>query len=298
MTLVQQTISLIIHGDALAYIRRIFNRAGSNEVGGAGRITRLPNGVLHLHSPTIYPQTVSGGSCDFGSSLQRWLRSWMTPDEYASPMPQVDFWLWHYHNTMGVFWSAQDEEWINNYVCAGMVASIVGNAAGEWKCRVDTVCNGVQFTRDADLTITYPEYAEIEAQADADYARDVTVYKPTSQPVTVVDKRYRKSYHSRSRTSDPHLDACLPSVLGFVRAADDAGAALRFYFTASGSVTVCDAGSGTFTSPATKAVRHHLQTRTGFDESTITQLVGSGLVLRLDANNNWIVANPGGFTSG
>lgn len=167
-------IEIWVSGSGEAYARQAIRQVGSNEVGGVFRIERGED-YIYCDNFEVLPQTVNGGSCDFEESVDNWLRSWNKPEDVDHEDPCIDFGLWHTHPITG--WSAQDDEWISNYVTRGLLVSLVYNSQKRWESRVDTLVNKMQFTRIGDLSIDHPGYAEFIKKATADVKEHVTIVK-------------------------------------------------------------------------------------------------------------------------
>lgn len=114
-------------------------KSSPNEVGGVAQVEHIGASLLRVHTPELLPQEVSPGGVDFQAQpVQRWLENLFGADRVNVKIPNLTWCFWHTHPTFGVCWSTTDEEWIHNFVNAGLLVSLCINDKGEYAYRVDT----------------------------------------------------------------------------------------------------------------------------------------------------------------
>jgi len=103
------------------------------EISGLGDVEKVQDGVFRIKEVYLYKQTCTGGS----TSIENTAVHDFIVDRLAigGSVENVKFW-WHSHYTMGVFWSGQDENAIQN-IENDYLISMVQNHRGDIKTRID-----------------------------------------------------------------------------------------------------------------------------------------------------------------
>ncbi len=306
-------LEIYLHGEREAYLQGAIGRCPkefSYEVGGVGRLEIDEDGYIELGDPVILKQEVSGGDCDFQAAITDWLGTW-TPESLEQEMPNASFYMWHSHNTMGTFWSSQDEEWISNYIGEGLLVSLVGNHKSDWKCRVDTVISkgGIYYHHKMPCSFHVyhdprPTYIDAAKKAVKERKKVVTIAKPVaikprdfimghfgggdnylqsvgnSVHALVPRSFYDEDVDLGTDRDTPPLD--LPVGTTISRLANTHGAALRLYFTKAFNgesqrrITMHYNNMSQYTVDVTPALCKQIRNTFKMSKNALKCLVGSG----------------------
>ena len=99
----------------------------------------------------------------------------------GAPMDQINVW-WHSHANMGVFFSGQDQDTIDNWVNNRFLVSIVGNKKGDFAARVD-IKEPIPCTIDnVPVSREWSGNAELAAQVTQEIALKVQTKKWAAMP--------------------------------------------------------------------------------------------------------------------
>ena len=302
---------LILTGEDEAYARAAIREASPNEVGGVGRITRHDGWIL-CHGLLVLKQEVSMASCDFESAIEDWLLTWNTKEAVLETKePHLDFLIWHVHPITG--WSSQDEEWIENYTTAGLLVSLVLNGSKQWESRVDTLVNGIHFTRPGELLVGHPSYKDAETRAIQAVKDNVTV-EPVKPLVKSSGRVHYLSPSVHTTFLDEEADDDLMDAAGKRAAApvnsdeDRESAFLRFltsdqpkaYFMESGMVALHDASSFLVTVNCYGNTKAAANVRSILKDAGITKRMqktyrNSAVLLTKTNNDKWAAQQYGGI---
>lgn len=134
---------LWIAAEDYAYIRAAVKKASPKEVGGLGVVV-IEDGRAIIRHQRLLEQTISASEVDWGdlgeahAEYLTWLYTPVEDGGAGFDGERYGIYSWHSHGTMGVFWSATDENFIEGVGSSvPWVFSSVFNVRNESKHRLD-----------------------------------------------------------------------------------------------------------------------------------------------------------------
>lgn len=105
------------------------------EVTGLGTVTEVKPGKFFVDSIFLFEQVVTGGSCVM-KSPQAFVELCQRIEASGKDVSKLKFW-WHSHNSLGAFFSSQDETTGNQYKSSDYLISLVTNHREEISCKIN-----------------------------------------------------------------------------------------------------------------------------------------------------------------